>query len=191
MTWFIGLGLIRPRRVILGEEGRLEETEQIMAEIDKLKFKKEELMQIGDGTNLINNKLMKVCEVCGALQAINDTERRQTTHLEGKLHTGFAILRKEQAALKIQKDKVTRMIDEQEKDDLDRKSGVRRRSKSKGRRSKSRSRNRSGSRKKGKKNHKRSSSRSRSRSEERRKDKRRRDDDRNHHNGGRDRERRR
>jgi hypothetical protein len=32
-------------------------------EVEKLKLKKEELNQIGEGTNLINNKLMKVTEM--------------------------------------------------------------------------------------------------------------------------------
>ncbi len=36
-----------------------------------------------------------MCEVCGALQAVNDTEQRIILHLSGKLHTGFDLLRKE------------------------------------------------------------------------------------------------
>lgn len=40
-------------------------------------------------------KHTKVCDICGAIQAVNDTEKRNQTHLEGKVHTGFALLRKE------------------------------------------------------------------------------------------------
>ena len=39
--------------------------------------------------------LLKICEICGALQAINDTEKRIIAHMEGKLHTGFKVLREE------------------------------------------------------------------------------------------------
>lgn len=46
------------------------------------------------------NMWIKVCEVCGAMQAVNDTEKRIQTHFEGKLHTGFDILRKEFEKLK-------------------------------------------------------------------------------------------
>lgn len=47
---------------------------------------------------------MKVCDICGAMQAINDTEKRNQTHLEGKVHTGFALLRKELDKLSKQKE---------------------------------------------------------------------------------------
>jgi len=40
-------------------------------------------------------KQMKICEVCGAKQAINDVEKRNLTHLDGKLHKGFETIRKE------------------------------------------------------------------------------------------------
>ena len=49
---------------------------------------------------------IKVCEICGALQAINDTEKRTLTHLEGKLHSGFALLRKELDLLKRRKEDI-------------------------------------------------------------------------------------
>lgn len=40
------------------------------------------------------------------MQAINDTEKRTQIHLEGKLHTGFAVLRKELEKLRIRKEEV-------------------------------------------------------------------------------------
>ena len=49
-------------------------------------------------------KQMKVCEVCGAMQATNDTEKRNQTHLEGKVHTGFLKLRAELAKLERRKE---------------------------------------------------------------------------------------
>ena len=32
---------------------------------------------------------MKVCEICGALQSMADTDERLRMHLEGKLHLGY------------------------------------------------------------------------------------------------------
>jgi len=39
--------------------------------------------------------LNKICGICGAIQTINDTEKRIQTHLEGKIHQGFLKLRHE------------------------------------------------------------------------------------------------
>ncbi len=39
-------------------------------------------------------KSMKICEICGALQSITDTDKRMVMHLEGKLHTGYMKVRK-------------------------------------------------------------------------------------------------
>lgn len=41
----------------------------------------------------VNNFIIKICEICGAIQTINDTEKRIQTHLEGKIHQGFLKLR--------------------------------------------------------------------------------------------------
>jgi hypothetical protein len=46
---------------------------------------------------------MKVCEVCGALQQAGDADKRLTMHLEGKLHTGYAKIRKKLNDLKIKR----------------------------------------------------------------------------------------
>jgi hypothetical protein len=43
---------------------------------------------------------MKVCEVCGGLQTASDTDKRMVMHVEGKLHTGYAKIRKVLAELK-------------------------------------------------------------------------------------------
>ena len=42
---------------------------------------------------ILKDKQMKVCEVCGAMQALQDNEKRLQTHLEGKLHTGYLKIR--------------------------------------------------------------------------------------------------
>jgi hypothetical protein len=46
---------------------------------------------------------MKVCEVCGALQQAGDADKRLTMHLEGKLHTGYAKIRKKLNDLKVKR----------------------------------------------------------------------------------------
>jgi hypothetical protein len=43
---------------------------------------------------------LKLCEICGAKQSINDIEKRNISHLEGKMHKGFEIIRKERERLK-------------------------------------------------------------------------------------------
>lgn len=37
---------------------------------------------------------MKVCEICGAFLVVGDTEKRTASHLEGKQHIGFELIRK-------------------------------------------------------------------------------------------------
>lgn len=84
----------------LGEEGKIEEAEAVMAEVDKFKKQKAELESVIDHTQEKKDKNMKVCEVCGALQSASDTDKRLTMHLEGKLHTGYLKIRKKLAELK-------------------------------------------------------------------------------------------
>lgn len=84
----------------LGEEGKIEEAEAVMAEVDKFKKQKAELEAVIDHTIEKKDKNMKVCEVCGALQSASDTDKRLTMHLEGKLHTGYLKIRKKLAELK-------------------------------------------------------------------------------------------
>jgi hypothetical protein len=83
----------------LGEMGRIEESERVNEEIQKLRSTKEDLRTLAENPTLIA-KQMKVCEICGAMQATNDTEKRNQTHLEGKVHTGFSKLRNELEKLK-------------------------------------------------------------------------------------------
>ena len=83
----------------LGEVGRIEESERVNEEIQKLRSAKEDLRTLAENPTLIA-KQMKVCEICGAMQATNDTEKRNQTHLEGKVHTGFSKLRNELEKLK-------------------------------------------------------------------------------------------
>jgi len=65
----------------LAEAGRVNESEQLIREIEQLKEQRDDQESM-------------VCEICGAMQSATDTERRQVSHLEGKQHIGFATIRK-------------------------------------------------------------------------------------------------
>jgi hypothetical protein len=52
------------------------------------------LLQTSDRTISSQEKRMKVCEICGAFLVVGDTEKRISSHLEGKQHIGFALIRK-------------------------------------------------------------------------------------------------
>lgn len=93
----------------LGEEGRLDESEGIMKEIDKLKLQKTELTNMTENPLLQNERQMHICDVCGAMQSVNDTEKRLTIHLEGKLHTGYALIRKTLAEIKQSRDEYRKL----------------------------------------------------------------------------------
>jgi LUC7 N_terminus len=82
----------------LGDAGKIEESERVNEEVQKLRRAKEDLITLAENPTMVA-KQMKVCEVCGAMQATNDTEKRNQTHLEGKVHTGFLKLRAELAKL--------------------------------------------------------------------------------------------
>jgi len=103
------VGKLVAQTEILGDEGKLEELEACMAQIESLKKRKEEMKLAGDPNLGAANRQMKVCEICGAMQALNDTEKRSQAHYEGKLHTGFAILRKELDNLKKRRDELRNM----------------------------------------------------------------------------------
>ena len=59
----------------LGEVGKLEESERLSEEVERLKRSKQDLEILAENPTLAS-KHMKVCEICGAMQAINDTEKR-------------------------------------------------------------------------------------------------------------------
>jgi len=86
----------------LGEEGKVDESQQLMKLVDKLKEEKEHIIQSNDNRPLsANEKRMKVCEICGAFLVVGDTEKRMMSHLDGKQHQGFALIRKTVADYKI------------------------------------------------------------------------------------------
>ena len=78
-----------------------------MEEIEKLKSQKLELQMMADNPHL-KEKQMRICEICGGMQSFTDADNRLKTHLEGKLHTGYAQIRKVLAELKQNKEEYRR-----------------------------------------------------------------------------------
>lgn len=88
-----------------------------MKEVERLKIQKVELENLSDPTMASSAKLdrnaMKVCEICGGLQTASDTDKRMVMHVEGKLHTGYAKIRKVLNELKLKRDDYRRQSDRQ------------------------------------------------------------------------------
>jgi len=93
----------------LGEEGRLDESEAIMKEIERLKIQRSELSNMSENPLMQNEKQMHICEVCGAMQSLTDTDKRLTIHLEGKLHSGYALIRKTLVEIKQRRDEYRKL----------------------------------------------------------------------------------
>lgn len=74
-----------------GEEGDIGESEELFKESERLKQEKSDLENQLEMN--MSKKHMTVCEICGAMQSATDTDKRLTTHLEGKLHQGYAKIR--------------------------------------------------------------------------------------------------
>jgi len=73
------------------EENQLEEANKTMAELEELKKQKKELTdKIESGSQ---EKRMELCQICGAYLVIGDTEKRISSHLDGKQHKGYEMIR--------------------------------------------------------------------------------------------------
>jgi RNA-binding protein Luc7-like 2 len=89
----------------LGEAGKIDEVATLLEEVEKFKKQKNDLEALIDNNVISQDKNMKVCEICGALQSALDTGKRLTMHLEGKLHTGYLKIRNKLAELKIRRNR--------------------------------------------------------------------------------------
>ena len=56
----------------LGELGRIDDSELVIRQIDRLKEQKSDLNNVSDQPLLIKEKQMKVCDVCGAIQSVQE-----------------------------------------------------------------------------------------------------------------------
>lgn len=96
----------------LGEEGLISQSEKLMNEVDKLKEKKLEINNMIEHPLIAKEKMMQICEICGALQSMQDNELRKQTHYEGRMHTAFFKIRAQLDILK--KNKANRKIKAEE-----------------------------------------------------------------------------
>lgn len=85
------------------EEGDIDGSMVINDKIKELKRRKEQLQSLvsaKQGNNLFPNQKLKPCNICGALLSGADNDRRLAEHFSGKIHIGFAEIRKHLVALK-------------------------------------------------------------------------------------------
>ena len=87
---------------VMGSEGRVEEAQEMMKEVEKLKEMKSSLKRDNMPTHWIQQraemgaaqeKQMEVCDVCGAFLIVNDVQQRVDDHLSGKQHVGYGKLK--------------------------------------------------------------------------------------------------
>ena len=77
-----------------GEQGRLQEAQRLMNEIDAVKADLEALRrQEQDNPMYRLEKRMEVCPTCGAFLIVGDAQKRIEAHYEGRQHTGWAKVR--------------------------------------------------------------------------------------------------
>lgn len=107
----------------LGEEGKVDESQALLPEMEKLQESKQQLVDVGKKIMLIeitliylkclqlqeagqryvesHEKAMEVCEVCGAFLIQSDAEARVLSHLNGKQHLGYKQIREKLAELRV------------------------------------------------------------------------------------------
>ncbi|EAS02103.3 luc7 amine-terminal protein (macronuclear) [Tetrahymena thermophila SB210] len=155
----------------LGDQGEIEQAEKLSDEAEQYRIQRDLLINSHDN-NPSNSGLAQkeVCDICGAWKITNDKDKRAQTHLEGKIHQGFQLLRDELIRLKNKKESLKQLLKRLDKEKEKKKRSSKSKSKdrkrekdrdrerdrSSGKSRRDRSRDRSGS---SRKNKKRSSSR--------------------------------
>ncbi|KAH8933623.1 hypothetical protein BDL97_18G039700 [Sphagnum fallax] len=108
----------------LGEEGKVDEAQALMKKVDALNVEKSLVMQQASterGLILSQEKKMALCEICGSFLVANDATERTQSHMTGKQHVGFGLVRDYVIEYKARKDKareeerVAREKDQEEK----------------------------------------------------------------------------
>ncbi|KAK6936310.1 Luc7-related [Dillenia turbinata] len=79
----------------LGEAGKVDEAEALMRKVDMLNAEKTLLTQqpTDKVMMLAQEKKMALCEVCGSFLVANDAAERTQSHVTGKQHVGFGLVR--------------------------------------------------------------------------------------------------
>ncbi|WWC89012.1 uncharacterized protein L201_003929 [Kwoniella dendrophila CBS 6074] len=82
----------------LGEAGKVEESMEKLNAVDALKQlksdKERELQHLNENAGASGHQKLRVCETCGAMLSVLDSDKRLADHFGGKLHLGYHELRK-------------------------------------------------------------------------------------------------
>ncbi|PSS33179.1 Luc7-like protein [Actinidia chinensis var. chinensis] len=92
----------------LGEAGKVDEAEALMRKVETLNTEKTALTQqsqTGKLLMLAQEKKMALCEICGSFLIANDAAERTQSHVTGKQHIGYGMVRDFIAEHKAAKDK--------------------------------------------------------------------------------------
>ncbi|XVF49367.1 hypothetical protein PTKIN_Ptkin04bG0005800 [Pterospermum kingtungense] len=80
----------------LGEAGKVDEAEALMRKVEALNAEKTALTQQPQNDKLLmlaQEKKMALCEVCGSFLVANDAAERTQSHVTGKQHIGYGMVR--------------------------------------------------------------------------------------------------
>uniref|UniRef100_A0A803LMI6 Luc7-like protein 3 n=1 Tax=Chenopodium quinoa TaxID=63459 RepID=A0A803LMI6_CHEQI len=79
----------------LGEAGKVDEAEALMRKVEILNVEKTALTQqpLSAATMLTQEKKMALCEICGSFLVANDAVERTQSHITGKQHIGYGMVR--------------------------------------------------------------------------------------------------
>ncbi|KAF8464388.1 hypothetical protein BDZ91DRAFT_783616 [Kalaharituber pfeilii] len=84
---------------VLGEQGQvaraLEEYYRVRQNKKEKEEKERDLKQLSDTSGPSGHQKLQVCDVCGAYLSRLDNDRRLADHFYGKMHLGYASMRKE------------------------------------------------------------------------------------------------
>ncbi|XP_068329419.1 uncharacterized protein [Pyrus communis] len=91
----------------LGEAGKVDEAEALMRKVDVLNSEKTALAQPQNDKVLMlaQEKKMALCEICGSFLVANDAVERTQSHVTGKQHIGYGMVRDFIAEFKESKEK--------------------------------------------------------------------------------------
>lgn len=79
----------------LGEAGKVDEAEALMRKVELLNIEKTSLTQQPqqDKLLMVQEKKMALCEICGSFLVANDAVERTQSHVTGKQHMGYGMVR--------------------------------------------------------------------------------------------------
>lgn len=107
----------------LGEDGKVDEAQAIMKKVDVLNIEKSALMQLVSnerGLAVSQEKKMALCDICGSFLVANDAAERTQSHVTGKQHVGYGLVRDYLSEYKAKRDNAMeeeRQVKEKEMDE--------------------------------------------------------------------------